>query len=64
MYLSSPCDDGNLGKEYIRAAMRTLFSHPSLDNSEGISTNSEGAEAYRPTLLWNVMYVQEAAKVN
>jgi len=64
VYLSTLCDDGNLGKEYIQAAIRALFSHPKLDNSECVSTNNECAEASKPPLLWSAVYVQEATQVN
>lgn len=65
MYLSTPCDDVVLGKEYVRAAMNALFLIQNSDISEGgMSTNDEGREGEtRPTLLWSSVYVQELTQV-
>ncbi|KAH0459496.1 hypothetical protein IEQ34_012310 [Dendrobium chrysotoxum] len=63
VYLSTPCDDASLGKECIRAAMRTLFTVPDPDSFDGISSNNENTGASKPTVLWSAIYIQELTHV-
>ncbi|XP_008796394.2 rab escort protein 1 [Phoenix dactylifera] len=65
VYLSTPCDDVILGKEYVCAAMNALFIVQNSDISKGgISTNDEGTGETRPTLLWSSVHVQELTQAS
>lgn len=63
VYLSTLCDDATLGKECIRAAMRTLFNVPDSNSFNGISLSNENTRASKPTVLWSAIYIQELTQV-
>ncbi|OAY73852.1 Rab proteins geranylgeranyltransferase component A [Ananas comosus] len=64
VYLSTPCNDAIIGKDYIKAAIHALFATNTLGSSEGsVEPNTEDKESEtRPTVLWSCVYVQELAQ--
>lgn len=66
MYLSTPCNDAIIGKDYIKAAIHALFTTNTLGSSEdSVEPNTEDKESEtRPTVLWSCVYVQELAQVH
>lgn len=66
MYLSTPCNDAIIGKDYIKAAIHALFATNTLGSSEGsVEPNTEDKKSEtRPIVLWSCVYVQELAQVH